>query len=177
DGNTILPGIIMKFAAENHLEMRYLEALYVAVDTVKADVGDVVLAAGIKAAADFDAQILHRLIELQALLTQPVAKLPRQTAGRRNSQFAGIRPWAGRDVYNSCRVRSAETDGFNGSVKLRQVRLAQPTEEDVLLHGRSYRILDEATRDVGERPQLVGAGISQGQRHRRSYISGVALLD
>ena len=46
------------------LEVRYLEALHVAVDTVKANVGDVVLAAGIKAAAHFDAQILHRLIEL-----------------------------------------------------------------------------------------------------------------
>src|SRR4030095_11776871 len=64
NGYTILPGIVMKFSAEDHLKMRYLEALYIAVDAVKADVGDVMLAAGVKTATDFDAQILHRLIEL-----------------------------------------------------------------------------------------------------------------
>src|SRR5262245_45582626 len=64
DGDAILSGIVMKFSSENHLEMRHLEPLHVAVDAVKADISNAMLATGIKAAADFDAQTLHRLIEL-----------------------------------------------------------------------------------------------------------------
>ena len=90
--HAVLAGVVVKLAAEDHLEMRHLKSLHVAVDAVKADVGDVMLAAGVEAAADFDAQILHRLVELQALLAESVAQLARQTARRRDAQFAGVGP-------------------------------------------------------------------------------------
>src|SRR5262249_20386914 len=101
------------------------------------------LTAGVKTAADFDAEILHCLIELQALLAQSISQFPRQTAGRRDSQFAGIRSWTRRDVHNSCCIRRAETDGFDRAVELRQIRLANPAKEDVLFHRDAYRFLDK----------------------------------
>src|SRR4029077_14537772 len=132
NGYSVFPRIVVKFSAKDHLKMRHLEALHVAVDAVKADVGNMMLAAGVKAAANFNAQIFYRLIELQALLTQSIAQLPCEPTGRCDSQFARIRPWARCDVHNSCSVRRAETDGFNSSVKLRQIRFADPAEENVL---------------------------------------------
>ena len=60
--------------------MRHLKSFYVAVDAVKTDVGNVMLAAGVEAAADFDAEIFYRFVELQTFLAQTIAQLARQAA-------------------------------------------------------------------------------------------------
>src|SRR5262245_44453884 len=109
----------MKFAAEDDLEMRHLKSFDVAVDAVKADVGDVMLAAGIEAAAHLDAQIFHRLVELQTLLAETIAQLARQTARRGDAQFAGVGPRAGRDIDDGRRVRRAQADRTDRLVELR----------------------------------------------------------
>ena len=44
-------------------------AIDIAADAIKTYIRDVMLAAGIEAAADLDAEILDRLVELKALFT------------------------------------------------------------------------------------------------------------
>ena len=68
DRHAVFAGVVVKFAAEDHLKMRHLKSLDVAVDAVKSNIGNVMLAAGVEAAADFDAQIFYRFVELQTLL-------------------------------------------------------------------------------------------------------------
>jgi hypothetical protein len=78
--------------------MRHLKSINVAVNPVEADVGDMVLAAGVETATDFDAQIFDRLIELQTLFAQAGAQLARQTARRRYAQLASVRAGACRYI-------------------------------------------------------------------------------
>ena len=55
DGQSICAAILFPFPAEDELEMRDRVAANHAVDAVKADVRNVMLAAGVEAAADLDA--------------------------------------------------------------------------------------------------------------------------
>src|SRR5207249_2353929 len=136
----------------------------------------VVLAAGVKAAADFDAQVLHRLIQLQALFTEAITQLARETARGSDAQFAGVGAGAGGNVDDGGRVRRTQTDRPNGTVKLRKIRLAQPAEENILLYRGAERVLNKSPREVGERAQLLGAGVAERQGHGSGHISPLPLL-
>src|SRR5215471_9332533 len=159
DGHAVLAGVVMKLAAENDLKVRHLKPLHVAVDAIKPDVGDMVLAARVEAAAYFDAQILHRLIQLQALFTEAITQLPRKPARRGDAQFARVSARACGYIHDGRGVRSAQPDGFDSPVEFREVCLAEPAKKNVLLHRRAQRVLDKASRDVGESAQLAGAHV------------------
>ena len=63
-------GVFCPLAAKDDLEMRNVVSVLVATDTVKAKVGDVVLPAGIEAAADLDPQILTAGVDAAILLDE-----------------------------------------------------------------------------------------------------------
>ena len=76
---------MLPFAAQDHLKMGYCVSGNLAADAVKAYVGHMMLSATVEAAADLDVQVLHRFIQLEALLRQPLAQLARQAARGRNA--------------------------------------------------------------------------------------------
>ena len=62
DRQAVSAGVLFPLTAQYDLEVRHFKAFHGATDTIKPDVGHVVLAAAIEAAADLDVQILDRLI-------------------------------------------------------------------------------------------------------------------
>src|SRR5207247_7613326 len=93
-----------------------------------------------------------------------------------NAQLANIGTGAGSNDDDGDRVRRTQTDRPNGTVKLRKIRLAQPAEENILLYRGAKRVLNKSPRDVGERAQLLGAGVAERQGHGGGHISRLALL-
>jgi hypothetical protein len=85
---------------------------------IESQVGDVVLSAGIETTANFDMQVLYRFIQRVALLGQSLTELASQTAGGRNSKFAGIGSGTGGNVDYRSRARLAEAYGFQCSIDL-----------------------------------------------------------
>ena len=57
-------------------------AFDVPIDAVEADVGNVMLCAGVEATADLDAEAANGLVELQVLLAQTPAEFGGKTAAR-----------------------------------------------------------------------------------------------
>src|SRR5207247_7287129 len=93
-----------------------------------------------------------------------------------NAQLANIGTGAGSNDDDGDRVRRTQTDRPNGTVKLRKIRLAQPAEENILLYRGAKRVLNKSPRDVGERAQLLGAGVAERQGHGGGHISRLPLL-
>src|SRR5207245_9698237 len=110
---------------------------------VKADFGHMMLSATVEAAADLDVQVLHRLIQLKALLRQPLAQLACQSARGRNSQLACIRSRARDDVDNGPRAGFSQANRMQRVVELWQIALADPANHEVLLDGRAEGLFVE----------------------------------
>ena len=92
------------FAAEDNLKVRNRIARHLAADTVEAQIGDVVLATAVEAAANLDVQVLNALIELVIFLFQPLAKLGSETSRRRMVPAPGSpSPAASSALCNSMR--------------------------------------------------------------------------
>ena len=110
------------FAAQNHLEVRDRVSRHFAADAVETQVGHVMLAATIEAAADLDVQFHDGLVQLKTFLAKPLAQFRRQPARRGNPQLARVRPGAGGDVNDGSRAGIAESRGFEGLVQFRSDR-------------------------------------------------------
>ena len=67
-------GVFPPLAAQDDLKVRHGDAVDLAAVAVEADVGRVVLAAGVEAAADLDPQGLDGLVELAVFLTETMAQ-------------------------------------------------------------------------------------------------------
>src|SRR3989338_882105 len=91
DRQPVSPGVVLPLTAEHHLEVRHGITVDIPADAVKSDIGNVVLAARIEAAAHLNPQIFYRRVELKALLAQAGAKLSRQARGGGGSPFSLIR--------------------------------------------------------------------------------------
>ena len=111
DRQSVRTAVVLPFAAEDDLEVGHGVPGDLAADAVEAQVGDVVLAAAVEAAADFDVQILDCLVHLQTFFGQAGAQLAGQSARRRNPQLAGIGAGAGDDIDDGARARLAQADG------------------------------------------------------------------
>jgi len=73
---------------------------------VEAQIGHVVLPAGIEAAADLDAEVLDRLVDLHPASGQPGAQLAGQPARAGDAQLARVGARAGHDIHNRSGARS-----------------------------------------------------------------------
>src|SRR6185503_16292044 len=75
DRETVRSGVIGPLASQDHLEMWHCVSVLVPADTVEAQIGDMMLAAGIEAAADLDVESADSLIHFEAALGEPHAQL------------------------------------------------------------------------------------------------------
>ena len=65
-------------ASQNHLKMGYGVTTNLSTHSIKPQVGDVMLATTVEAAADLDVQILDGLIHLRTLVGQPALEFGSQ---------------------------------------------------------------------------------------------------
>ena len=168
-------------AAQDHLEVRDGVARHFAADAVEAEVGHVMLAATVEAAADLDVQVLDGFVELKTFLAEPFAQFRRQPARRGNSQLAGVRPGAGGDVHDGARAGIAEPGSFECLVQLGQIALADPAKDDVLFDRRANRFPRESARDIRQTIAVGRGDVAERQRdgdHRVAVLllrAGVGL--
>ena len=151
-------------AAEHHLEVRHRVARHFAAHAIESEVGDVVLPAAIEAAADFDVQVLHGFVELEALLGEPLAQLGRKPARRRNPQLARVRAGARNDIDDRAGAGHAKLRGLERFVERGQVGLADPANREILLDRGANRFLREFADDIGERAKLRRGDVAERQR-------------
>src|SRR5512145_643269 len=69
-GQTIRAGIVRPLATQHNLKVRYGITSRMAAHTVKPEIGNVMLSAGIEATADLDAQVLDSLIQCVTLFRE-----------------------------------------------------------------------------------------------------------
>src|SRR5947199_6557437 len=156
--------------------MWYFAIIDRAAGSIEAQIRDVVLAAGVEAAADFDVEVLDRIIEYEELLAQAISNLCRQTARRSDAQLASIRARAGCDIDNRARARLGQPNALQFTVQIRQISLADPSQHNILFHCRTDIVAAETARNVGELPALPCGHISQWERDRYDGISRLSLL-
>ncbi len=70
DRQAIGASVVLPLAAEHDLKMRHGVSILVAAYSIEAEVGDMVLAAGVEAAADLDVQSADGLVHFEALLRE-----------------------------------------------------------------------------------------------------------
>ena len=80
NGQTVRAGVLFPLATENDLKVRNLESLQRAADSIEADIGHVVLAATVEAAADLNVHVLNRLIQLYTFGNQTISKFRSEAA-------------------------------------------------------------------------------------------------
>ena len=149
DRQAVRAGVLAPAPAEHHLEVRHGDAVDLAAVAEEADVGHVVLAARVEAAADLDPQAADRLVELELLGGEPRAQLAGQAARRRDAELAGVGARAGGDVDDRPGAGRGEVDRLQLRVERRQVVLGDPAQHDVLLDRRADGVADVLAGDVG----------------------------
>ena len=142
------------FAAQHNLEMRNGKSADFAADAVKAKIGNVMLAAAIEAAADFDVQVLDGFVHSETFSRERFAQFARESARRRNSELAGVGAGAGDDVNDGARARIAKADGFQRLVNFGQVAFADPANDEILLDCGANGFFGEAANDVRQGAKL-----------------------
>ena len=110
--------------------MRHRVAVLVAADAIEAKIGHMVLAAGIEAAADLDAQAADGLIHLGVLCGQAHAQFSGEAARGSDAELAGIGAGAGGNVDDRVRNR-------RGQIGVLQIRVES---------GRSASLTQRSTR-------------------------------
>src|SRR5262249_27181580 len=97
-GKTVRPGIVRCLTAQDHLEMRHRMVPYFTTDTVEADVGNMMLPAGVKAAANLNVQWFNGGVECAVARNDALAHFRCYPPGGENAQLTGTRPGAGGDT-------------------------------------------------------------------------------
>ena len=151
------------FATKDQLEVRHRIARDLAADAIEAEIGDVMLAAAIEAAADFDVQILNGFIERDEI--ESIAQLGGQAARRRDAELAGVRAGAGDDVGDAAGAGGCDAGGFKSTaIDLGQIGAADPTQDEIpcsTICGADC-LAGEAASNVGESASLRGGEVAQG---------------
>ena len=141
--------------------MRHFKALNRSTDSVKTDVGNVMLPATVKTATDLDMQVLNCLIQLEAFLGKPFSEFRRQSPGRRNAEFARIGAGTRDNVHDVAGTWFRKPNGIQRVVEVNHIRLADPADDKVLLHGSTNRAIGKLSHDVGQAAQLISGQIAQ----------------
>ena len=155
--------------------MRCGVAVLITADAVETQIGHMMLATGIEAAAYLDAQVADCLVAGQGAFGQANAQLARQSTRRGNAEFAGVGAGARDRVENRSRARLVQSGALQILVERRQVRLAYPAQHDVLLHRSPHGFIDVGARDSSQGPQLIGGNVAQRQSHGHGRVTGLAL--
>src|SRR5437867_5710904 len=115
--------------------MRHLAVAHRTAVAIETDVGDVMLAARVEAATHLDAQVLYGRVHRKKFPRETIANLARQPARRSDAEFARVGAGARHDVEDCAGAVFAETDLLQFPIQRRQVRLADPSQDDVLFYG------------------------------------------
>ena len=111
DGQAVRAAVVRPLAADDQLEVRHAAPADVAADAEEADVGDVVLAARVEAAAGLDVQVLRVRVLVDARLAQLLAAArPASAARRRDAELARVGARAGGDVADRAGARRGQVD-------------------------------------------------------------------
>ena len=175
DRQTVGAGVVAPLAAQHHLEVRDRVVVALAAHAVEAQVGDVMLTAGVEAARHLDAQAADHLVQLHRAAQQALADLPGQPARGSDAQLAGVCARARRDVHDRAGAGGVQIDFRQFAVERRQVCLADPAQDHVLLDGGAHRLPDVGARDVGQLAELPGGDVPQRQRDRDRGVAGLTL--
>ena len=175
NGQAVRAGVALPLSSQNHLEVRNGVAGHLAADAVETEVGHVVLAATVEAAADLDVQVLHRRVHGKTLLGEPVAQFRRQASRRGDAQFARVGAGARDDIHDGSSPRFSQAHRVQSFVDVYQVAIADPTNDEVLFDGRADRLARESPHDVGEGAKLARGDVTQGKRGRDRGIAFLAL--
>src|SRR5689334_7224405 len=108
--------------------MRNLAVAKRARGAIETKIRNVMLAAGIETAADFDAEILHGLVHGDRLGGESRSNSARKTARRSDPKFAGIRAGARGDVDNRSGAWVAESDPLEFTIHIRQIGFTHPPQ-------------------------------------------------
>ncbi len=176
DGQAVGAGVFGPLAAEDDLEVGGGEAALVAADAVEAEIGNVMLAAGVETAADLDAQVADGVIGGGAVFGETLTELAGQAAGGRDAQLAGIGAGAGGDVDDGAGSGGVQTGGAQAIIERRQIGVAYPAQDDVLLDCGADGLLNILAADVGEGTELIGGEVAEGQGDGDGGVAGLALL-
>src|ERR1700761_2678167 len=103
---------------------------------VEADVGDVVLAAAVRAAAHFDVDLTGQLV-VDPHRVDPLFDGPVEAHRGGDPEFAAVGAGAGDDVGDLPRARVAEAEFAQLLPDVVDRLVADPAQDQVLLHGRA----------------------------------------
>ncbi len=109
------------------------------------------------------------------LVCQLAPQLRRQRPRRGDPQLAGVGARAGRDVRDGARPRQSELGRRQLAVDRRQVGLAHPAQQHVLVDGGAQAVAGVLAGDVGQGPGLVGRQVAEGQGEDGHRVAGLAL--
>ena len=161
---TVGAGIILPFATEENLEVGDHVVALLAAHSVEAEIGNVVLAAGIEAAADFDAQAANDFIHLGVLRSKTFAQFAREATGSGDSQFAGVCARARSNINDRFGDGRCEFRLFQFRIHGGEVGVADPAKHEILLDGAANRLLHILAGNVGNFAELGCGDISQRKR-------------
>ena len=107
DGQAVGGAVVFPLPAHEDAEVRHGRAADLARDAVEADVGQVMLAAGVEAAGHLDVQVAHGRVDRAALLPlhQALVQHGGQAARGGDAQLAGVGAGAGNDVLDLAGAR------------------------------------------------------------------------
>src|SRR2546428_156733 len=166
-------------AAEEHLVGRARAAVHVAGGPVETDAGDVVLAAGVRAAADLDAQVGGRLDQVPAAVAgrsaQGALHRKRQLARAGDGDLAGLGPGARRRIGQSPRLALSQADDLERPVHRRELFALHPAQEDVLVLRRAYGAVAPVLGDAGDRLELFGGDVAARQGDEGHRVAALPL--
>src|SRR5206468_3081865 len=120
------------FATQDDLEVRHLARTNLAAHAEESEVRDMVLPAGIEAAAAFHVEPLGRLRGRRFDELELPPELTGEPARRRDPQLARVGAGACGDVRDLSRAGLCEAERAERLVERDEIRLAHPAEAQVL---------------------------------------------
>ena len=130
---------------------------------MQPDGGDMMLGAGIMAAADVDRGSLQVIRDLSR--RKDIGQCPGQAFGGRNPEATGISPGAGHNVFGVTgpglpqpSVHQCLVDGF-------QLGFRHPANNHILTDGGAHVAVRVVFRQIGQREHLPGGHITRRQSH------------
>src|SRR5581483_7584200 len=161
-------GVLVGAAADGDL----IELLAVLIDPQNADMADMMVAAGVDAAGNLDAE----LADLMVALGEMLAQLLRHGKGARVGEAAIIEAGAGDDVAGESGIGMAEIGGLELAPDFRQIAAAKMRQHQVLLVRHANLAQAKALGEIGEELHLLGRDIARrlAGRLQRDGGDGVA---
>ena len=175
DGQAVRPAVFGPLAADHDLEMGNGVAADVAAVAVEADVGDVVLAAGVEAAADLDVQVADGFVEAASTWPRAGAHSP---ARPREEAMPSLQVSVPGQAETSTIVPAPpvrEADRFELVVQIDQFSAGHPAEDHVLVDRRAGMIARVSLRRSGELADLLAGSIAEGQGDGHDRVAGLPL--